>query len=62
MEIISKMNALTGYEIATKVNPLFVRQNEVKILIGSNKKLISLIGEQKPYPFEETLKWMYKAQ
>jgi nucleoside-diphosphate-sugar epimerase len=61
MNIIGIMNALAGYKIKTTVNPAFVRTNEVKTLIGSNKKLYSLIGEQKSYTLEETLTWMYKA-
>lgn len=61
LEIIDTMNRMAGYEIKTVKNPLFVRSNEVKKLIGSSRKLISLIGEQKPYPFEETLRWMFDA-
>jgi len=61
LEIIDTMNSMAGYEIKTVKNPLFVRVNEVKTLIGSNRKLISLISEQKTYPFEETLRWMFDA-
>jgi hypothetical protein len=58
MEIISRMNALAGYEITTKINPIFVRKNELKTLIGSNDKLISLIHERNSILFEDTLRWM----
>jgi len=61
LEIIDTMNKMAGYEIKAVINPLFVRINEVKTLIGSSRKLISLIGEQRNYPFEETLKWMLDA-
>lgn len=61
LEIIDTMNRMAGYEIRTVVTPLFVRNNEVKTLIGSSRKLISLIGEQRTYPFEETLRWMFDA-
>jgi nucleoside-diphosphate-sugar epimerase len=61
LEIIDTMKSMTGAEIKTVKNPLFVRTNEVKALIGSNKKLLSLIGEQKTYPIKETLRWMFDA-
>jgi nucleoside-diphosphate-sugar epimerase len=61
LEIIDAMNSMAGYEIITVKNPLFVRLNEVKTLIGSSSKLISLIGEQKKFPFEKTLRWMFDS-
>ena len=61
LEIIDTMNAMAGYEINTVKNPLFVRMNEVKTLIGSNRKLLSLIGEQKTDHFEDTLRWMFNG-
>ena len=59
LEIIATMNSMAGYEIRTVKNPLFVRINEVKSLIGSARKIISLIGEQRTYAIEDTLKWMF---
>src|SRR6185369_10602733 len=49
-EIIGKISDMTGHTIKTVKKPEFVRKNEVKTLIGSNRKLISLIGDQKIYP------------
>jgi nucleoside-diphosphate-sugar epimerase len=60
-DILQKMSSIARHELRTKINPAFVRKNEVKTLIGSNKKLVSLIGESEPYPIEETLKWMFDA-
>ncbi|MCK9419434.1 MAG: GDP-mannose 4,6-dehydratase [Nitrospirae bacterium] len=60
-DILQKMSSIAKHELRTKINPDFVRKNEVKTLIGSNKKLVSFIGELKPYPIEETLKWMFYA-
>jgi nucleoside-diphosphate-sugar epimerase len=62
LEIIDRMNLMAGYKIKTVINPLFVRNNELKKLIGSNKKLLSLIGEQRTYAIEETLRWMFDAK
>jgi nucleoside-diphosphate-sugar epimerase len=61
LEIIDTMNRMAGYEIRAVKNPHFVRINEVKKLIGSNRKLVSLIGDQRTYPVWETLKWMFDA-
>jgi GDP-6-deoxy-D-talose 4-dehydrogenase len=61
MEIIRTMNAMAGYEIAVKVNPDFVRTNEVEKLIGSPDKLFSLIGERKKIPIADTLRWMFES-
>ena len=61
MDIISIMNRLANYEIEIKINPKFVRKNEIKKLIGSSKLLFETIGEIKQPPIEETLKVMYEA-
>jgi nucleoside-diphosphate-sugar epimerase len=61
LEIIGKMREMTGHRITTVKNLEFVRKNEVKTLIGSTRKLISLLGDQKTYSIEETLRWMLEA-
>ena len=58
-EVLRIMAAISGYEIDARVNPTFVRANEVKQLVGSNAKLYNLIGAQKSISFFETLHWMY---
>ncbi|MGZ8341559.1 MAG: GDP-mannose 4,6-dehydratase [Telluria sp.] len=59
--VIDTMSAIAGYEIEVRVNPAFVRANEVATLVGSNHKLASVIGELEPTPLAETLRWMYLA-
>lgn len=59
--IIGMMQEIAGYEIDVRVNPAFVRQSEVKTLVGSVKKLHNLIGDFEPIPLEETLRWMAQA-
>lgn len=59
--IIGMMQDIAGYEIDVRVNPAFVRQSEVKTLVGSIEKLHSLIGNFEPIPLEETLRWMAQA-
>ena len=59
-EVLALCEKLTGHNIEIKVNPAFVRENEVRELKGDNRKLIKLIEEFPAYSFEETLAWMLK--
>ena len=61
LEVVRIMNQLAGYEIEVRVNPEFVRENEVPRLVGSNAKLRSLVSLPAPRPFAATLKRMYEA-
>lgn len=60
-EIIKMVEDISGREITVRVNPAFVRANEVKHLRGDQTKLIDVIGNWHMRPLEETLKWMYSA-
>jgi nucleoside-diphosphate-sugar epimerase len=60
-EVIEMMEDLAGYRIEVRVNPAFVRANEVAKLIGSNEKLSRLIGPLDTIPLRQTLQWMYEA-
>ncbi|MDL2285934.1 GDP-mannose 4,6-dehydratase [Desulfococcaceae bacterium OttesenSCG-928-F15] len=57
-EIIALCEKLTNHKISIRINPDFVRKNEVKILCGDNRKLQNFIGEWQNPPFEQTLNWM----
>lgn len=59
--IIAELNQLTGYEIQVKINPLFVRENDILNLHGDNNHLIKLTGQSIQRPFNETLKWMLNS-
>lgn len=61
LDVVEMMNSIAGYAIEVKVNPNFVRKNEIKHLTGSNKKLFDLVGEVDQCDFEDTLKRMYEA-
>lgn len=58
-EIIGMLQQIAGYEIEVKVNPAFVRANEVKRLVGSNARLQAEIGSLNAIPLVDTLEWMY---
>ena len=53
---------LAGYRIEVETNPAFVRANEVKHLVGSNRQLADAIGDLHSIELADTLEWMYRAQ
>ncbi len=60
-DVIAMLQEQAGYTIEVKVNPAFVRANEVKRLCGSNARLISAVGELPAISLADTLQWMYHA-
>jgi nucleoside-diphosphate-sugar epimerase len=61
-DVLAMLADLAGYRIEVDVNPAFVRANEVRRLVGCNRKLAAAIGELELVPLVETLRWMYRAQ
>ena len=61
LDVIEMMNEIAGYKIKVKVNPAFVRENEIKSLAGSVEKLSSMIDLQKEFSLEKTLTGMYES-
>lgn len=59
--VIEAVSAIAGYAIEVRVNPAFVRANDVLTLMGSNARLTSVIGALEPIALAETLRWMYLA-
>lgn len=60
-DIIRICSGITGHQLDVRVNPAFVRHNEVKTLLGSNAKLHELIGAWDCPPLEATLRWMLEG-
>lgn len=58
-DVLAMMAEIAGYEIEVKVNPAFVRANDVKRLQGNPAKLNRAVGSLETYPLMETLRWMY---
>ena len=59
LDVIDMMNKLADYKIEVKVNPEFVRKDEIKSLTGSTKKLFTVINEIKQKEINLLLKEMY---
>ncbi|MEK9920332.1 MAG: NAD-dependent epimerase/dehydratase family protein [Luminiphilus sp.] len=52
---------ITGHDIEVRVNPDFVRENEIKTLRGSRTKLDAAIGRERRHGIRETLEWMLES-
>jgi nucleoside-diphosphate-sugar epimerase len=59
-DALAMMAQIAGYEIDVRVNPAFVRANEVKRLQGSCRKLVDCIGPLPEVLLADTLAWMYR--
>lgn len=59
--ILAMMKEIADIEIEVRVNPAYVRQSEVRTLVGSQEKLRALVGDVKAFSMEETLRWMVET-
>ena len=58
-DVLLMVREISGHDFEVRVNPAFVRSNEVKILLGSRAKLDAALAERIPeIPLHETLRWM----
>lgn len=56
--VIDSLSKLCNHELKVRINPAFVRANEVYRLCGSPAKLIGGVGQLPFTPLDVTLKWM----
>lgn len=56
--VIDLCQQITGHSLGVVVDPRFVRDNEVKVLAGSDRALRRLISVLPEYQLEQTLAWM----
>lgn len=59
-DVLNLAQAITGHAIQIRVNPKFVRDNEIKSLSGNPRQLQSLIGQLPTFTLEQTLRWMFE--
>lgn len=57
-DVLVLAQSIAGHKLDIRINPLFVRQNEVPVLIGSKAKLVSLVGGVERIELADTLRWM----
>ena len=60
LDVIDMMNNLADYKIEVKVNPEFVRKDEIKSLTGSTDKLFKMIGNIEYFDIKQLLEKMLK--
>ncbi len=60
-EVLQIGRELSGIDINVRVNPAFVRADEVKRLCGDPGLLHALVGILPPIDLRETLRWMLEA-
>lgn len=60
-DVLAMARELSGHEFEVRVNPAFVRQNEVRILLGSRARLDATVGAVPAIPLRDTLRWMLEA-
>ena len=58
---IAIASEITGHNIEVRVNPEFVRENEIKKLRGSSEKIDGVIGRDRRYAIRDTLEWMLQS-
>ncbi|CQI89616.1 GDP-mannose 4%2C6-dehydratase [Yersinia rohdei] len=57
-EVVALCEKITSHKLIIRVNPAFVRANEVKSLCGDSRKLQSIVEGWNTPSLEETLRWM----
>ncbi|MPW04351.1 NAD-dependent epimerase/dehydratase family protein [Paraburkholderia sp. CNPSo 3155] len=57
-QVLEAVSEVSGHQLEVRVNPAFVRANEVRVLVGSTEKLRRLVPGVQPFDFSETIKWM----
>lgn len=60
--IIDDLMRITGHRLSVRVDPALVRRNDVRRLVGSNARLMHLIGPLQYTDFEATLQWMLEPE
>jgi len=61
-DVVDICTNLSGHQIEIKINPDFVRSNEVKRLSGDASKLKRVLKNWEMPPLAETLEWMLMAE
>jgi GDP-6-deoxy-D-talose 4-dehydrogenase len=60
-ELLELVWQLSNHRFDVRVNPAFVRENDVRVLLGSKEKIERVVGPLPAIPLEETLRWMLDA-
>ncbi len=61
-EILALAGQISGHSLEVRVNPAFVRANELPRLLGDNRKLQTYVGWKPQRALEDTLRWMLQGE
>jgi len=59
-DILEKLTAISGHQIAVEVNQAFVRKGDVEVLGGDATLLRETLPDWAPRSLADTLQWMYQ--
>ena len=59
--VFDLLSQITGHHMQIKLNPAFVRDNEIHRLYGNPEKLYRLVGDIPLPALQDTLQWMLRA-
>lgn len=57
-DVITQLREISGHSIEVKVNPAFVRENDVAVLGGDVSRLRRTLPDWRPIDLRDTLAWM----
>lgn len=60
--VIDLIKQLSAHDFEVRVNPAFVRSNEVETLWGDRSKIGTIMGHTPRYTLRDTLEWMIKSK
>lgn len=60
-DVLRMMREKSGHDIEVRVNPAFVRANEIPVLRGDSRKLAACAGHAPRHTLSDTLDWMLAA-
>ena len=60
-QLIARLETMTGHHIEIRINPQFVRANDVPVLGGRNDRLCAALPGWVPRTIDDTLAWMLDA-
>jgi nucleoside-diphosphate-sugar epimerase len=59
-DILATLGQISGHQIEVRVNPAFVRANDVPVLGGDVRRLRATLPDWQPRDLADTLDWMYR--
>lgn len=60
-EVLTLMMEVSGWQLQVRLNPDFVRPNEIRVLAGSPEKLQRCVGSALAGDLKNLLEWMYRT-